>query len=377
MLSSIAGMRIAILDTYYGAFLSDFYKKRPSSYLESAAEHKRSLFGAAFGCSNFYSKSLKELGHEAEEFIINDEPLQLHWATEHGVSVPWQYPLLKRLPRVRRIPQKIWQETVLLAQLDAFQPSIIYCQKINALSPQYLTKIKKRYGCMLVGQIASQLPDRSAFEPYDLLISALHQTVHLFQSWGKTSEYLPLAFEPTVLQQIPNLDSSFDVTHVGGYGPIHDERNQILERVAQKIKLDCWGYGIGNIAKNSPLLQNYHGTSWGMDMYAVLQNSKITLTKHITSVAGDEAANQTLYEATGTGCLLITDNQKTLPSLFQPGKEVETYDTIDELIEKIYYYLNNEQARTAIASAGQARTLRDHTYFTRMQQLSSILLRYA
>ena len=41
-------------------------------------------------------------------------------------------------------------------------------------------------------------------------------------------------------------------------------------------------------------------------------------------------------------------------------------------MEKIQYYLVHEDERQAIASTGQARTLRDHTYRQRMEELGKI-----
>jgi spore maturation protein CgeB len=46
------------------------------------------------------------------------------------------------------------------------------------------------------------------------------------------------------------------------------------------------------------------------------------------------------------------------------------------MVEKIQYYSSHEDERKKIALAGQARTLRDHTYKKRMEQLKNILEKY-
>jgi len=58
------------------------------------------------------------------------------------------------------------------------------------------------------------------------------------------------------------------------------------------------------------------------------------------------------------------------------GKEVETYDSIDECIDKIKYYLLNEEEREKIAKAGQVRTLKEHTYEKRIEKLFDLFLKY-
>ena len=46
---------------------------------------------------------------------------------------------------------------------------------------------------------------------------------------------------------------------------------------------------------------------------------------------------------------------------------------MDDLVEKARHYLAQEDERRTIAAAGQARTLREHTYELRMQELAEIL----
>jgi spore maturation protein CgeB len=111
-------------------------------------------------------------------------------------------------------------------------------------------------------------------------------------------------------------------------------------------------------------------------MYNTLFKSKITITGHITSVAGQYANNMRLYEATGVGALLITDHKKNLSYIFEPGKEVITYRSPEECVEKIKYYLENEKEREKIAKAGQRRTLSEHTYLNRMKEHIGIVEKY-
>jgi spore maturation protein CgeB len=80
-----------------------------------------------------------------------------------------------------------------------------------------------------------------------------------------------------------------------------------------------------------------------------------------------------LYEATGVGTLLLTDEAKNLGELFEPGREVVTYADADDLAEKVRHYLAHEDERSAVARAGQERTLREHTYAERMRELVAIL----
>ena len=110
-------------------------------------------------------------------------------------------------------------------------------------------------------------------------------------------------------------------------------------------------------------------------MYQILQSSKMTLNHHI-SVAGSFANNFRLYEATGVGTLLITDLRENLREMFEPDREVVVYRNPEECAEVIRYYLDHDEAREAIACAGQQRTLREHNYYNRMRELVDIVRKY-
>ena len=73
---------------------------------------------------------------------------------------------------------------------------------------------------------------------------------------------------------------------------------------------------------------------------------------------------------------MLTDAKDNLQDLFDPCGEVLAFRDDDDCVEKIRYYLDHEDDRKAIAAAGQRRTLRDHTYTTRMAEMLDVLVRH-
>ena len=51
-------------------------------------------------------------------------------------------------------------------------------------------------------------------------------------------------------------------------------------------------------------------------------------------------------------------------------------NTMFECVELIRYYLDHDKEREAIARAGQKRTLTEHTYYQRMQELADLVSKY-
>jgi len=75
------------------------------------------------------------------------------------------------------------------------------------------------------------------------------------------------------------------------------------------------------------------------------------------------------FEVPGTGGFLLTQSAAHLEDYYELGREVDSFHSIDEMIEKVRYYLLHEEERTAIAEAGYRRTLRDHTYQQRFKDI--------
>jgi spore maturation protein CgeB len=148
----------------------------------------------------------------------------------------------------------------------------------------------------------------------------------------------------------------------------------LLERVVPELGIEVWGYGAGSLRPDSPILPAYRGEAWGLDMYSVLAESKIVVNMH-EAVAGGNANNMRLFEATGAGAMLLTDRGANLGELFEPGREVVTFDDAEDLIAKARHYLEHEDERLSIAAAGQARTLADHTYERRLPRVAERLER--
>lgn len=115
-----------------------------------------------------------------------------------------------------------------------------------------------------------------------------------------------------------------------------------------------------------------HPPVFGVDMYKVLRQSKVTFNKH-TDAAGSSVANKRMFEATGIGTCLLTDTGKNMSDLFDEDREVVTYTSVDECIEKVEYLLEHDAVRRQIAEAGQRRTLKDHTMKNRCEQIDEII----
>lgn len=373
-------MKFLILNTDYPAFIENIVKDNPDWLSYSYEDKTKLYFSKFFGAADYYSRNLRLLGHEAQDFVINNQYLQKRWLQEHNISYNRLLEYLDKNRILRTIKRKFyfsndWYYKAMLAQIKETKPDVVYIQLMAHISPVFLKKIKK-YCKLLVGQIACPLPGMGNFKEYDLVLSSLPNFVDKFNKAGIKSEYFKLGFETKILNYLEKKADSFAVVHIGGYGHVHEERNVLLEKANEIVPIDFWGYGLNNLPGESKIRNNFHGGAWGIVMFNILYNSKITMTKHIDSVAGEYANNMTLFEATGVGTLLITDEKKNLGELFKVDEEIVTYKDANDLAAKIKYYLEHEDERQTIALAGQRRTLKDHSYKVRMEELIIIINKY-
>lgn len=372
-------MKILIVDTYYPAFLEATYK---SSIMDGATSYQKQLdqlLAQSFGTADFYSRHLNALGCETRDLINNCAPLQSAWSREHGsyfktlfFSIPpraYRVPLLGNL--LGRLPRLL---DVAIDQIREFQPDVLYCQDLHLFSSKVLASLRP-YVKLIVGQIASPLPADEFVVGYDLITTSFPHFVPRIRQKGVASEYFRIGFDSSILSKLGVVTKDVDVSFVGGISKLHGKAVPTLEYLAAHTPIEFFGYGANSLDASSPIRPRHHGEVWGMDMYRALARSKITLNRHIDA-AENNANNMRLFEATGVGSLLLTDRKDNLGELFVIGKEVVAYSSQEEAVDLIHYYLAHPEESQSIAAAGQARTLRDHSYALRMRELALMLQRY-
>ena len=368
-------MRIAVVDTYYPAFVAEHYRRRPELRRAPYAEQLDALFARSFGTSDAYSHNLRALGHEAVELAVNCLEVQRAWARTHGTAPLGR--LAAGLPtrlgapvRSRFLHRVAWE------QLEELDPEVVYLQDLWFFRREELDSLRAE-GRLVVGQIASAPPGLEVLNGFDLITTSFPHFVSRFREAGIDAEYLRIAFDERVLERLqargvdpdPAADRPYGLSFVGGLDPtVHGKGVALLERLSARVPIDVWGYG----ARTSAGPDSYHGEAWGLEMYEVLARSRISLNRHI-DVAEKHANNMRLFETTGVGALLLTESAPNLADLFAPGEEVVAYDDEEELVEKIEHYLEHDDERIAIAAAGQTRTLGEHTYRQLMVELAAIL----
>jgi spore maturation protein CgeB len=364
-------MNILILDSYYSNFLSYFYSSHPNVLGMDFDSHRKFLMDERFGTSDAYSYNLNKLGYDAQEIVTNDDVLQLKWAREN------QLKLINTTEPVHRIFNTFgynWRYKIIKAQVDKIKPDVLYIQEGNILSDKFILKLKPMVK-LIIGQVASSIPSSRTYKSYDLVLTPLPHFIKCFDERGIKSEYFQLAFDERILKEIGPIEHTFDFTFVGGISKVHTNRFALINTLSEGTGLELFGYGKNSLNQNSKAYIQHHGETWGLEMYRTLAQSKISLNCH-EEIAGNYASNMRLYEATGVGTCLITDWKQNLSNIFDLDKEILTFKSVEELNDKVNYFLDNDNERKNIAINGQKRVLKGDTYYYRMKQLLKIIGEY-
>jgi hypothetical protein len=369
-------MRFLIINTDYEEFLDSLYRQYPGLEKESYAQQLKARNDSFFGVADFYSSNLRKLGHEAWDIHVNNEFMQKAWAREHGLRLGpdkhWHFRLRRGIvPWFSRVKSREWLFDILAAQIKYYKPDILLNEDMHTVQSSFLQRMKPDVR-LLVGQIAAPLPDGENFKSYDLIVSSLPNFIEYFRKSGVKAQLNRFAFEPRVLDYLKETSEKILVSFVGSISRYHESRIKLLEYLCSKFDIQIWGQGVKGLPQDSLIRRNFRGMAYGVDMYRILYNSRITLNQHI-EISQNYANNMRLFEATGAGTLLITDWKANLQDIFEPHREVVAYRSPEECEELIRYYLEHYGQRQAIAQAGQRRTLAQHTYYNRMRELVEIV----
>ncbi|MBN2909479.1 glycosyltransferase [Polycladomyces sp. WAk] len=81
---------------------------------------------------------------------------------------------------------------------------------------------------------------------------------------------------------------------------------------------------------------------------------------------GARTPNNRTFEIAACATFQLTDKRDGLAELYEPGREIHHYETLEECRSLIDYYLRKDEERDRMACRAYERTLREHLYEHRM-----------
>lgn len=176
----------------------------------------------------------------------------------------------------------------------------------------------------------------------DVVFCAQKQAVIDFEKQGVKSTWLPHAFEPLAYcdpetkKPYEYASKKYDICFVGHVNS--PNRVDFLDTMFRSFPNFFFGQ------------RRFHEAC---QKYA---ESKIVL-----NIAMKEDTNMRVFETLGSKGFLLTDRVPYIEELFEDGKHLVLYNSLEEAVDKAKYYLAHDEEREKIAQAGYDEVMAKHT----------------
>lgn len=298
----------------------------------------------SWGSTSLMGVEKEKLGSKYFVSISNSKFFQKKWAEENNLE-------LKQ--------NNDWQVDILKKQIEMFNPDIVY-----TVNPSWISKnIDKLPDIkLLAAWRAAPIGSREDFSCFDVGLSYAPIYMDLMKQHGIPHvEHMDFSFDPEIKKRLDqmNLGKQNDICFVGRYGKMFKHRNKLLYEVYRQFKdSNTISYHLlterrfGGLVPQLPwrMLNVVNKPVFLDELLKVFAKSKIIINCH-SDIAGQYKGNMRVFEALGTGSFMLSD-KGVYPKYLEDGKDFISYEDTNDLLDKVEYYLENEDEREEIAKHG-------------------------
>jgi hypothetical protein len=307
--------------------------------------------------------------------IGSNQRWRMERCTERALERAGHKTLLLDDKRAARLMGRKLTQRWALARSRGFKPDFVFLGKCHGLDLDTVAKI-------LEGKPNSMWyhdPQwyKSTYRPdiqHIIGVGKLTQTFFVsgfakeWKALGLPAKFLPSAADRDIKPVEPKKEWHADVSFIGtGYDP---SRAQFLLKIAKKYDLRVWGNGWKEWRK--PL--RVRGAVHGKEFAAVCSSSKICLGINPDRAKAAGTSNYTsdrTWMVILAGGFYLGHGTPGLTELLREGDHCAWYKDLDSCLEKIGYYLGQQNTRERIRREGQAFVRNHHTFDQRIHNLLS------
>jgi len=250
-----------------------------------------------------------------------------------------------------------------------FNPDLIIYSKAKKISIANFQWANKKY-TTIMWYFDIQVPFQNSIleraRRVDIFyITNIGQIPFLTQN-GVNARYLPQACYTDYSYKSNNREYLYDVSFIGNNNKHMGMREMLLKQVSEYYDLHLWGK-----RWETGTTYTSHERIFGEKYANVCIRSKIVLdikSYEYCLLANGYFSNR-VFITLGYGGFLLSQKVKGKDEIFEDGKHLVYFETQDELIELIGYYLSHDEEREKIARQGKEYVLQNHTYRIRIAQI--------
>lgn len=277
--------------------------------------------------------------------------------------------------RRRNNTQRLWALITELAE-QGKSPDILIAQTWACLmEPDIFSRIRQAYGTFIIN---ISMDDRHqywgeklngcwggtyALIPHiDLALTAAPECVDWYLKEGCPALFFPEASDPQICRPMPELPKIHDICFVGGRYGIREKIVLALRQAGIGVSAFGDGWDNGRIATDA--------------VPKLFAQSKIILGVGTIGHCTDfYALKMRDFDAPMSGSFYLTHNNTDLNLVYDVGKEIVSYNNVQDCIERVRYFLEHDSEREEIAHRGWLRANSEHTWIKRFNALFDTLMK--
>jgi len=331
-------------------------------------------YGPSNGNSGSRYQGLKLLGHNVE-YVFEKDPVDSSCRLIRGLET-----------RLYNGPVTMWLNKMFLRRAMQFKPELVWVEMGRSIFEKTLMQIKERFGCLLVNSYSDDfLHKRSrhynkSIPLYDYIFAAREVNFEEYQRFGSKNVgkfwkgFAPETIYPVELTEQEREKFGSDVTFIGHCEPNRIERLSMLAVTVENMKI--WGPGWNRYRLPGTLKKVVQYRSvWNEEYRKTLCGAKIVV-HYLTRWNRDTQVSKS-FEIPACGAFMLTERTEDHLACFEEDKEAVFFSTVEELIEKVRFYLSNDELRRKIARAGRERCIKSgYSNYDRIKQMLDEVIEY-
>ena len=142
------------------------------------------------------------------------------------------------------------------------------------------------------------------------------------------------------------------------------ERAELLKSIAARHPVDLY---TKDTSFTAPGIKNHGIIKYYLDMPYVFKGTDINLNISLRSIK--KGIPLRCFDIMGCGGFLLSNFQEDFLRYFEPNVDFVFYESQNDLLNKVDYYLLHEDDRKAIAESAYEKIKKDHTFDVRVEQI--------
>lgn len=177
--------------------------------------------------------------------------------------------------------------------------------------------------------------------------------------------------EPQFLKgNVSDIKRYYVAHNIVGYNLAEKERILTLNTLAEHFDVSLYTRSDVSKLKNVRICG---GVKTIEEMPKVFRLSKINLNMTMRPI--QTGLPLRIFDIMGCGGFLMTNYQEEISDYFEIGSDLETYTSLEELVDKCGYYLEHDDIRQKIARNGYEKVKSEHNYMSRIKEMLAQVIR--